>query len=701
MYIFRIVNGDNQDTYDFLRTGDYGYNNNYIDTSLLQTLILAVLLNIMYQRQGFRTAFCAFLIGCTIGSIFANNDDMEFPNPTTTESSAQSFSAKNANTVYDKEKKSIISSGQKLVSSSMGDLVLDQEGKLVFLLEPSAHSMTEQQAIYAARAMMSHLTDNQLADLEDQLTGEGSVMYKQNKDEMTFPPSYKDYMDGTNVVINATKVEKLNNDTLARERREIIRDAMKHTWSGYRKYAWGKDELKPVKKEGRNNYGGMGTTLVDSLDTLWLMGMYDEFWEARDWVRDELDHDAVADISVFETTIRSLGGLLAAYDWSGDEVFLEKADDLGSRLVRAFDSPSGIPYGNTALNRNHSYNTAWTGESSILAELGTLQLEFRHLAKATGKQHYADKANKVFEVMKTIEPDHGLYPIFVKNQGKEPIFSYDKISFGAMGDSFYEYLLKVWIQGGKAESMYRDMWDRSMDGLHKYLLQKSTPSGLYYLADLVDKKLDHKMDHLACFMGGALALGAYTDPNGLDSPRAKRDLQTGKALAYTCYQMYTRTLTGISPEFVIFSKGEDIGIGSATHNMLRPEAVETFFVLYQLTGDYTYREWGWEIFQAFEKHSRTSAGYASIPNVNSVFREPKDQMESFFIAETLKYLYLLQDPDTPIDILDKHVFNTEAHPLRMFPLLDKDIERELRACSAGKSVLSSEPTPCPAKVLSS
>lgn len=155
---------------------------------------------------------------------------------------------------------------------------------------------------------------------------------------------------------------------------------------------------------------------------------------------------------------------------------------------------------------------------------------------------------------------------------------------------------------------------------------------------------------------------------------------------------YTRTLTGISPEFVVFTKGKDIGIGSATHNMLRPETVETFFILYQLTGDYTYREWGWEIFQAFEKHSRTSAGYASIPNVNSIFREPKDQMESFFISETLKYLYLLQDPDTPIDILDKHVFNTEAHPLRMFPLLDEEYEMQSRSCSAGESAPSTEPT---------
>ena len=82
------------------------------------------------------------------------------------------------------------------------------------------------------------------------------------------------------------------------------------------------------------------------------------------------------------------------------------------------------------------------------------------------------------------------------------------------------------------------------------LAQKSSPSGLSYIADLNGGRLDHKMDHLVCFMGGALALGAYTDPEGLDSPRAQRDLKLAKAVTYTCYQMYARMATGIAPEFV-------------------------------------------------------------------------------------------------------------------------------------------------------
>jgi hypothetical protein len=239
-----------------------------------------------------------------------------------------------------------------------------------------------------------------------------------------------------------------------------------------------------------------------------------------------------------------------------------------------------------------------------------------------------------------------------------------------MADSVYEYMLKIWIQGGKTEPMYREMYDKAMEGMHNELLQTSTPSGLTYIAEKNDGVLDHKMDHLVCFMGGLLALGAYTDPLGLDSDRAQRDLRSAKALTYTCYQMYARMNTGISAEYVQFVPGEDIARG-APHYLLRPEAVESFFILNQLTGDPVYREWGWEVFQSIEKYCKTKFAYGALNDVRDTTAEPRNSMESFFLAETLKYLYLLQDPDTEIDVLNKHVFNTEAHPMRIFPVIDE------------------------------
>mmetsp|Transcript_12621 Transcript_12621/g.19568 ORF Transcript_12621/g.19568 Transcript_12621/m.19568 type:complete len:664 (-) Transcript_12621:81-2072(-) len=482
---------------------------------------------------------------------------------------------------------------------------------------------------------------------------------------------WEEWKDGDTPYYVNSKTLKQGSDYLARSRRVHIQKAMKFAWSGYETYAFGQDEIMPQSGKGHTAWGNLGTTLVDSLDTLWLMNMKDEFYRARDWVRDNLSHDVDQSVSVFETTIRSLGGLLSAYDWSGDKVFLEKAQDLGDRLIHAFDNPSGIPYGTVNLADGRTGNIGWAGGSAILAEFGTLQVEFRYLGKALGQfEHYGTKSEEPFKVLQKLSHPNGLFPYYIRNRG-EPGFANNILTFGAMGDSIYEYMLKIWLQGGKTEPMYREMYDKAIQGMHDELLQKSSPSGFTYIADKRGERLDHKMDHLVCFMGGLLALGAYTDPLGLDSARAQRDLKTGKALTYTCYQTYARMETGISPEYVEFRGSNDFKIGaSGNHYLLRPETVESFFILNQLTGDPVYREWGWEVFSAIERFCKAKYGYGSIHGVDNPSVRADDKMESFFLAETMKYLYLLQDPDTEVDILHKHVFNTEAHPMRVFPAMD-------------------------------
>ena len=132
---------------------------------------------------------------------------------------------------------------------------------------------------------------------------------------------------------------------------------------------------------------------------------------------------------------------------------------------------------------------------------------------------------------------------------------------------------------------------------------------------------------------------------------AQRQLRTGKQLAYTCYQMYARSKSGLAPEYVKFDSAKDDFVkGHAPYYILRPETSETFFILYHLTKDPVYREWGWEIFQAIEEHCKTDAGYAAIRDVDTMKQD--NRMESFFLAETLKYLYLLQDDTADIDLLN-------------------------------------------------
>ncbi|KAL7522486.1 hypothetical protein ACHAWX_007192 [Stephanocyclus meneghinianus] len=464
---------------------------------------------------------------------------------------------------------------------------------------------------------------------------------------------FAEYKDGgSSIVITDSLLSQ--SDNVARSRRVHVLNAMKHVWKNYKEHAYGKDELHPVSGKGTDNWGGMGTTLVDALDTLWIMGLKDEFNEGRDWVKNHLSHTLVGEVSTFETTIRSLGGLLSAYDLSDDTVFLKQAEYLAPRLLKAFDSPSGLPRGRVNLKTGKSHNSG-NGHSYVLAEVASLQLEFRYMARATRKDEYATKAERVFDILKRITPRDGLMPINLKEkQNGEAYFSNNFVSFGGMGDSAYEYMLKTWLQGGQKEKKYRDMWDKAINGMHHNLLQKSNPNGLTYIADRSNGKVGHKMSHLTCFMGGALALGAYTDPDGMSSPRATRDFNTAKALAYTCYQMYARSATGLSPEYVVFSDCNDFEISKTEPSyMLRPEAVETFFYLNKLTGDPIYREWGWEVFQSIEKYCKTAYGYASLKNVDLPALYQIDKMESFFLAETLKYLYLLFDPDSEIDILNK------------------------------------------------
>jgi hypothetical protein len=465
---------------------------------------------------------------------------------------------------------------------------------------------------------------------------------------------YPEYRDGSYQPPNWTDEQREEFDEVALARSVIVKKAMEHAWSGYQRYCWGRDELLPLSHQCQDNFGGMGATLIDSLSTLWLMGMKKEFYEARDWVRDSLTFYSVeGGVSVFETTIRVLGGLLSAYDLSGDTVFKWAADDLGQRLMKAFKTKSMIPYGEVELdNGGAAYNTAWHSNAAVLSEIGTLQVEFRYLAKITGRIEYATDAMRALDELLKIDTHDGLYPTLINNIHLKPSFANDEISIGAMGDSFYEYLLKIWLQGGKKETKYRHMYDRAMKGIMDKLIHISRPNYLTYVAELKYGQVVHKMDHLACFLGGNLALGAYTHPEGITSAEAQRQLKTGKQLAYTCYQMYARHGSGLSPEYVDFSNGKnDFEKGrNAPYYLLRPEVSETMFILYHLTKDPVYREWGWEIFQAIEEQTKTDSAYAAIKDVDTL--EKDDRMESFFLAETLKYLYLLQTDNHTIDLLN-------------------------------------------------
>jgi mannosyl-oligosaccharide alpha-1,2-mannosidase len=400
-------------------------------------------------------------------------------------------------------------------------------------------------------------------------------------------------------------------DPVDKQRRQKVKEAMIHAWSSYEKYAWGKDELQPRTKDGTDSFGGLGATMVDSLDTLYIMGLDEQFQKAREWVASSLDFDKDYDASMFETTIRVVGGLLSAYDLSGDKMFLEKAKDIADRLLPAWNTPTGIPYNIINLRNGNAHNPSWAaGGDSILADSGTEQLEFIALSQRTGDPKYQQKVEKVITELNKNFPADGLLPIYINPDNANP--SYSTTTFGAMGDSFYEYLLKVWVQGNKTSAVkpYRDMWEKSMKGLLS-LVKKSTPSSFTYICEKNGNNLIDKMDELACFAPGMLALGA----SGYGPDEEKKFLSLAGELAWTCYNFYQSTPTKLAGENYFFTAGQDMSVGTSW-NILRPETVESLFYLWRLTGNKTYQEWGWNIFQAFEKNSRVESGYVGLKDVS-------------------------------------------------------------------------------------
>ncbi|KAG0087092.1 hypothetical protein BGZ93_008753 [Podila epicladia] len=456
------------------------------------------------------------------------------------------------------------------------------------------------------------------------------------------------------------------------EEREIrlqaVRRGFEHAWQGYRKYAWGHDEVRPVSGAVRNNFNGWGATLVDSLDTLLIMGLDREFDEAVEWIRTSLvmNKDPTSLLPFFETVIRYLGGFLSAYDLSGEQILLDKAEELGSYLLNAFKF-GVFPTGKVAVDADSNYHQS----IFVLAEIGTIQVEFTRLSKLTGNPVYEQKARGVIDTINKINTElPGLYPSQV-GEGSTGYSSYSA-SVGGQTDSFYEYLLKEWILLDGKDDGYREMFLRAVDTIEKYMVARPDSGSQEYAIigsiSSKDKMLHPQMDHLGCFIAGSLAMSSKY----FDRPQ---DLVLARQVAESCFLSYRHSVTGLGPENFGFDavnaegtvfKADPVTFynrhGSSQVYILRPEAIESLWILYRTTGEKKYQDQAWEMFQNLEKNCRTDIAYSGLLDVN-IPGSHDDKMESFFMAETMKYYYLIfSTPD--VISLDHFVLNTEAHPIQ-------------------------------------
>ncbi|KAG9220455.1 hypothetical protein CCMSSC00406_0003911 [Pleurotus cornucopiae] len=509
------------------------------------------------------------------------------------------------------------------------------------------------------------------------------------------------------------------------ERAAQVRKAFEHAYHGYERYAMPHDELKPLLDRPIDNFNGWGVTLVDSLDTMLLMGLNDEFTRALAVVEKAdfaLPKNQFAPF--FETVIRYLGGLLSAYALSNNTVLLQRADDLAVKLDTVFNTTSGFPF--FAVNTVTGFTRG--PQLGILAEIASLQMEYTYLAKATGKIQHARRAGKIIKALSKANLDMtgGMFPVRWNISSSEPYGSH--MSVGAQADSAHEYLLKQYLLSGRTDKVNLEMYLRTTTYIITQLMFISPNRHLVYVTGRDDSKSgkpglpSQVLEHLSCFLPGLLALGVHTLPlddleslgidfASLHSGRLSEDglkaisgyslkdlhLWAAQSLAETCWLTYADQPTGLGPEEVVFTsswqakkdtlwidamnrwkksgaRGAPPGLGKKTPilyteeerlrgggkgrdyavkkpgYLLRPETVESLYLLWRVTGDHRWRERGWRIFEAIEREAKTKSGYASL---RTVAIKPSYQDDS------------MPRNDDPIP-LDKWVFNTEAHPLPVF-----------------------------------
>lgn len=499
--------------------------------------------------------------------------------------------------------------------------------------------------------------------------------------------------------------EKWDDSTTA-DHRLAVKEAFKRCWMSYRMYAWREDELTPKSGVGDSKFGGWGATLVDALDTLWIMDMKDEFWEAVEAaVAIDFSNSTLKKINLFETNIRYLGGFLSAYDLSDDRRLLDKALEVANMMYVAFDTPNRMPILRFNLDKSIEGDRPKAPEEAVLAEMGSFTLEFTRLTQITGDPKWYDAVARIIAAFgeqqsKTDLP--GMWPLTV-NARKINFRSGKLFGLGSKSDSLYEYLIKAHALLGGSE-MYSQLYIKSMEtAIEQVLFRPMVPdgsnllvAGLVHVDEDGEATLEPKAEHLTCFAGGMFALGGRLLKNDTH-------IDIGAKLTDGCVWTYDAFPTGIMPEKFLMvpcdrskrcawrktewhdavlelaggdydgSSAEDIinearlppGFSAIKGRRyhLRPEALESLFVLYRITGDKTYQSKAWTMFKNIYKHTETAFANAALTDITKPDAPKLDSMESFWFAETLKYAFLIfSDPN--LISLDEYVLNTEAHPLK-------------------------------------
>ncbi|MFA3783316.1 glycoside hydrolase family 47 protein [Melioribacteraceae bacterium 4301-Me] len=450
----------------------------------------------------------------------------------------------------------------------------------------------------------------------------------------TFCTNNRSFTEKDLVTVNLADSFKTNNKVDKVHYAELIKKEFLHAWQGYRKFAWAHDELKPLSKSYNDWYGqSLFITPVDAFDTMILMGLKKEAADAKELILQNLSFDKNIFVQNFEITIRLLGGLLSAFELDGDRRFLTLAEDLGKRLLPVFNSKTGMPYVYVNLKTGETKN-----EINNPAEIGTLMLEFGTLSALTRNPIYYHKAKRAVVELFKRRSKIGLIGSEINVNTGEWVNTKSHIS--GMIDSYYEYLLKSYLLFGDKD--FKVMFDSSMNAVNKYLADSANANLWYATVDMkTGEKILTTFGALDAFLPAVFCLSG--------------DVKRAESLMESCFKMWKDF--GIEPEKFDY---ENMNIINPQY-LLRPENVESAYYLYHFTKNEKYINIGKYYFESIVKYCKTKDAFAALKNVTT--KEKQDIMPSFFLAETLKYLYLLFTDEDETNF-DKVIFNTEAHPLK-------------------------------------
>jgi len=521
------------------------------------------------------------------------------------------------------------------------------------------------------------------------------------------------------------------------QRLAAVKAAFEHSWSGYKQHAWLHDEVSPLSAGYKDPFGGWGATLIDSLDTLWIMGLHSDFEDAVTALSSiDFRTSSLDVLNIFETTIRYLGGLLSAHDLTNGSypILLLKAAELGDMLYAAFDTPNRMPItrwdwksaalstSSSTTSTNRPPRTQLPSTHTISSELGSLSLEFTRLSLLTSDPKYFSAIHAITLALASHQNTTripGLWPQHLNARDTDLLASRDgTFTLGGMADSLYEYLPKMYILLGGRIPLYREMYKAAIGAAKKHLFFRPLRPGdggevlvsgtARVAAAGGTVRLEPQGQHLGCFAGGMVALGARA------LEEEEENLGVARRLVEGCVWAYDAVASGVGPElFRVMAcedQSEEVERGcewseekwledvNRVHRpqygeeyqqpemrarrlveenglprgftaiddpryLLRPEAIESLFVLYRVAGDVELQDQAWRMFEAIQSTTKTEIGYAAVADVGAASPTKLDSCESFWMAETLKYFYLIfSEPE--VVSLDEYVLNTEAHPFR-------------------------------------